>query len=112
MVHFPVNILALRTVHKYERMDSFEEDEADANHRTDDEDGEESGGSKSKFPAEKDFESLDSGLTAVNGTDLVNEPPLSPTEKKIRMAARRKKLLEDGDKEWVTAVESNPDQPA
>lgn len=49
---------------------------------------------------------------AVNGTDLVNEPPLSPTEKKIRMAARRKKLLEDGDKEWVTAVESNPDQPA
>lgn len=112
VVHFPVNILALRTVHKYERMDSFEEDEADANPRTDEEDGEESRGSKSKFPAEKDFESLHSELTAVNGTDLANEPPLSPTEKKIRMAARRKKLLEDGDKEWVTAVESNPDQPA
>ena len=93
-------------------MDSFEEDEADANPRTDEEDGEESGGSKSKFPAEKDFESLHSELTAVNGTDLANEPPLSPTEKKIRMAARRKKLLEDGDKELVTAVESNPDQPA
>lgn len=112
VVHFPVNILALRTVHKYERMDSFEEDEADANPRTDDEDGEESVGNKSEFRAEKDFESLDSELAVVNGTDLANEPPLSPTEKKIRMAAGRKKMLEDGDKEWVTAVESSSGQPA
>lgn len=98
VVHFPVNILALRTVHKYERMDSFEQDEADANLRTDDEDGEESVGNKSKFPVEKDFESLDSELAVVKGTDLANEPPLSPTEMKINMAARREKLLEDDDK--------------
>ena len=127
MVHFPVNILALRTVHKYERMDSFEED--DTNPGTDDEDGEdsqvvsmwsrdcpiaseESGEYKSTFPSEKDFENRDSESAVVNGTDLANEPPLSPIEKKIRMAGRRKKLPEDGEKEWVTAIESNSDQLA
>ena len=72
MVHFPINILALRTVHKYERMDSFEEGN---NSVTDEEDGEdenvvsmwsrdyplssfECDEYRCKFPVEKDFESL------------------------------------------------------
>ena len=102
MVHFPVNILALRTVHKYERMDSFEEE---CNSVMDEEDGQdenvvrmwsrdyplasfESDEYRSKFPVEKDFESLDSNSPEENGTDLANEPPSSPIEKKIRKAAR------------------------
>ena len=123
MVHFPVNILALRTVHKYERMDSFEEGN---NTVTDEEDGEhenlvsmwsrdyplssfESDEYRCKFPVEKDFESLDS--PEENGTDLADEPPSSLIEKKTRKAARRKKL-EDCGQEWVTAIDSTEEAPA
>ena len=114
MVHFPVDILALRTIHKYERMDSFEE----GNNSVTDEENEdekvvsmwsrdyplssfESDQYRCKFPVEKDFESLDLHSPEENGTDLANEPPSSLTEKKIRKAARRKKL-EDCGQEWVT----------
>lgn len=125
MVHFPVNILALRTVHKYERMDSFEEGN---NSVTDEEDGEdekvvsmwsrdyplssfESDEYRCKFPVEKDFESLDLNSPEENGTDLANEPPSSPIEKKIRKGARRKKV-EDCGQEWVTAIDSTEEAPA
>ena len=124
MVHFPVNILALRTVHKYERMDSFEEGN---NFVKDEEDGEdekvvsmwscdyplssfESDEYRCKFPVEKDFESLDLNSPEENGTDLANEPPPSPIEKKIRKAARRKKL-EDSGQDWVTTVNSTEEAP-
>lgn len=117
MVHFPVNILALRTVHKYDRMDSFEEGN---NCVTDEEDGEdenvlsmwsrdyplssfESDEYRCKFPVEKDFESLDLNSPEENGTDLA--------EKKTRKAARRKKL-EDCGQEWVTAIDSTEEAPA
>ena len=125
MVHFPVNILALRTVHKYERMDSFEEGN---NSVPDEEDGEdeeavsmwsrdyplcsfESDEYRCKFPVEKDFESLDLNSPEENGTDLTSEPPSSPIEKKIRKAARRKKL-EDCGQELVTAIDSTEEAPA
>lgn len=125
VVHFPVDILALRTVHKYERMDSFEEGNKSV---TDEEDGEdekvvsmwsrdyplssfESDEYRCKFPVEKDFESLDLNSPEENGTDLFNEPPPSLIEKKIRKAARRKKL-EDCGQEWVTAIDSTEEAPA
>lgn len=125
MVHFPVSILDLRTVHKYERMDSFEEAN---NSVTDEEDGEyekvvsmwsrdyplssfESDECSCKFPVEKDFESLDFNSPEENGTDLANEPPSSSIEKKIRKAARRKKL-EDCGQEWATAIDSTKEAPA
>lgn len=126
MVHFPINILALRTVHKYERMDSFEEGN---NSVTDEEDGEdenvvsmwsrdyplssfECDEYRCKFPVEKDFESLDLNSPEENGTDLADEPPSSLiAEKKTRMAVRRKKL-EDCGQEWVTAIDSTEDAPA
>ena len=122
MVHFPVNILALRTVHKYERMDSFEE----GNHSgTEEEDGEDSTWSRDypitsdeseeymcKLPVEKDIDNLDSDSAHENETALANEPPSSPVEKKIRKAARRKKLPEDSGQEWVTAIDSNIEKPA
>lgn len=126
MVHFPVSILDLRTVHKYERMDSFEEVN---NSVTDEEDGEdekvvsrwsrdyplssfESDECTCKFPVEKDFESLEFISPEENGTDFTNEPPSSLIEKKIRKAARRKKLEADCGQEWATAIDSTEEAPA
>ncbi|XP_078347904.1 NT-3 growth factor receptor-like isoform X2 [Oculina patagonica] len=116
VVHFPVNILALRTVHKYERMESFEEGNDSGK---EEEDGprdypiasDESEEYMCKFPVEKDFEKLDLNSAEENGTDLANEPPSSPIERKIRKAARRKKLEECGQ-EWVAAIDSNTEKPA
>lgn len=126
MVHFPVSILDLRTVHKYERMDSFEEVK---NSVTDEEDGEdekvvsrwsrdyplssfESDECTCKFPVEKDFESLEFNSPEENGTDFTNEPPSSLIEKKIRKAARRKKLEADCGQEWATVIDSTEEAPA
>lgn len=123
MVHFPVNILALRTVHKYERMESFEEGN---NSGTEEEDGEkeevvsmwsrdypttsdESEEYKCKFPIEKDFENLE--LNSADENEIDEEPSSSPIARKIRRAARRKKLEECGQ-EWVAAIDSNTEKPA
>lgn len=90
MVHFPVNILALRTVHKYERMDSVEGDD-DSAQEDDDTDGEvvsdwsrdyliaseEHVEEQCNFTVEKDLESLDSTSTkendAVVGIDVSSD---------------------------------------
>ena len=82
MVHFPVNILALRTVHKYERMDSVEGDDNSAQ-EDDDTDGEvvsnwsrdypiaseEHVEDQCNFTVEKDLDSLDS--TSAKENDVV-----------------------------------------
>lgn len=122
MVHFPVNILALRTVHKYERVDSFEEDDESAHAGEDAEDAEvvsmwsreypiaseEPGEDIGKLPVEKDFDKFDSKSVGENDTVVANglPSPDSPVEKKIRKAARRKKL-EGCDQEWVAAIDTN-----
>lgn len=64
-----------------------------------------------KFPVEKDFENLDLNSADENGTDLTNEQPSSPIERKIRKATRRKKLEECGQ-EWVATIDSNTEKPA
>lgn len=80
VVHFPVNILALRTVHKYERMDSFEGDD-DSAHEEDGTNGEVVSDWSRDYPiasedhvedqcnctVEKDLDSLDSTSTKENG---------------------------------------------
>ena len=132
VVHFPVNILSLRTVHKYERMDSFEEDNDSAQEEPQEGDdtedaevvsgmwsrdypiaSEEPGEDVHNFPVEKDFDSLDSNSAEANGTVVANDVPLpdSPVEKKIRKAARRRKLEECGQ-EWVAAIDSYTENTA
>ena len=111
MVHFPVNILALRTVHKYERMDSFEEDNHSVDQEDDSEDSDESGEDIGNSPVATD--SLDSNSTEENGTIVsYGVPPSeSPVEKRIRKAARREKLAECGH-EWIAAIDSNMENSA
>lgn len=123
VVHFPVNILALRTVHKYERMESYEE-ECDSEPEGDDtEDAEVASMSSSReypiaseeienesptFPVEKDIDNLDSTTAEQNGSVFAKVVSLSdsPVEKKMKKAARRKKL-EECNQEWVTSIVSN-----
>ena len=127
-MHFPVNILALRTVHKYERMESFEDnDTAEDGDDTEDAEvvssmwsreypiaSEESKEDLHKIPVEKDFDSLESNSAKENGTVVPNgvpASPVSPVEKKIKKAARRKKL-EECNEEWVASIDCKADEPA
>ena len=127
MVHFPVNILALRTVHKYERMESYEE-QCDSEPEGDDTEdaevasmwsreypiaSEEIENESSTFPVEKDVDSLDSITAEQNGSVCAKVMSLSdsPVEKKMKKAARRKKL-EECNQEWVTSIVSNMEEPA
>ena len=128
MVHFPVNILALRTVHKYERMESYEE-ECDSEPEGDDtEDDEVASMSSSReypiaseeienesptFPVQKDIDSLDSITAEENGSVFAKVVSLSdsPVEKKMKKAARRKKL-EECNQEWVSSIASNMEESA
>ncbi|XP_073245309.1 serine/threonine-protein kinase LMTK1-like isoform X2 [Porites lutea] len=127
VVHFPVNILALRTVHKYERMESYEE-ECDSEPEGDDTEdagvasmwsleypiaSEEIENEPPTFPVEKDIESLDSITAEENGSVFAKVVSLSdsPVEKKMKKAARRKKL-EECNREWVSSIVSNMEEPA
>lgn len=111
VVHFPVNILALRTVHKYERMDSFEEDNFIVDGKDSREDSDESGEDIGNSPVVKD--GLYSTSAEGNGNIVLNglPSPESPVEKKIRKGARRKKL-EECSREWVVAIDSNTENAA
>ena len=57
VVHFPVNILALRTVHKYERMDSVEGDD-DSLQEKDDTDVDVVSDSSHDYPSEEQVEDV------------------------------------------------------
>lgn len=111
VVHFPVNILALRTVHKYERMDSFEEDNFIVDGEDSRENSDESGEDIGNSPVVK--VSLYSTSAEGNGNIVLNglPSPESPVEKKMRKGARRKKL-EECSREWVVAIDSNTENAA
>ena len=67
----------------------------------------------STFPVEKDVDSLDSITAEQNGSVCAKVVSLSdsPVEKKMKKAARRKKL-EECNQEWVTSIVSNMEEPA
>ena len=127
MVHFPVNILALRTVHKYERMESYEEECDSAPEGDDSEDAEvvsmwsreypiaseEIENESPTIPVEKDTDNLDSVTAEQNGPAFAKVVSVSdsPVEKKMKKAARRKKL-EECNREWVSSIVSNMEEPA
>ena len=66
-----------------------------------------------KFPVEKDIDNLDSTTAEQNGSVFAKVVSLSdsPVEKKMKKAARRKKL-EECNQEWVTSIVSNMEEPA
>lgn len=115
VVHFPVSILALRTVLKYEKMESYEEHSSSVQKQGDDcEDVEvtrlpsrdyaiakkESVEDMSNFPVGKNFVRLNNaGSIEENDNSETNGVPLSdPSIEKIRMAVYGKKV-EEGDQE-------------
>ena len=110
-----MNILDLRTIHKYERLESYEEE--DIEHEDEEQDmyainiwsrdspisSEESGEDLCKFPVERDIDNIDAISRDENKT-VSNKEPSSPVEKKLKRAARRKKLEHCGD-EWLATLE-------
>lgn len=94
IVHFPANILALRTIHKYESTELEDDDDDDDDYDDDDDDTSEW--------------SRDYPLTSeeAQGTPLDKEQS-SPVQKKIRKATRRAKLenREISGGEWLAVLE-------
>ncbi|KAK3740688.1 hypothetical protein QZH41_019063, partial [Actinostola sp. cb2023] len=111
-VHFPANILDLRVVHRY--------------HREDDEDGGEVSfsGSPPSNNLSIELESQDEPTTSQSedkrvpgvftgpqgeeateiGNALILERPISPVEKRVKKAARRKQLNRNAD-EWLFSID-------
>ena len=65
------------------------------------------------FPLEKDIDSVDSITAEQNGSVFAKVVSLSdsPVEKKMKKATRRKKL-EECNREWVSSIVSNMEEPA
>lgn len=106
-VHYPANILALRTVHRY--IPEPEEDECDR--------GPEGSGEESD-PLDQEIESEYNGdqedeekreVVEICEEDKVKieKEPSSPVEKKIRKANRRQKLGKNDD-EWTLTIADEP----